>query len=235
MSRSLRSDLALDALEQALHTRPRSDKSSIRATAAPSTRPFAIPSVSPLRASSARSVASATRTTTRSPRPSTVCTRPRSSGAAARGATSTTSSTRRSSGSTGSTTVACSNRSATCHPRSSKRRTINSRVRRWLPDSTQQPSGKTGAVQPTAGRCCDRPRSMSARSAAPGTSPAGTQIARRRRLSSCLRAQTPPTAEFTYDGIRIRGLPARLACREPESLRSAWASRLPSFLGASRP
>ncbi len=64
---------------------------------------------------------------TRSLRPSSVC-------------------SRRSRGSTGSTIVASSNRSATCHLRNSKRRTINNTVRRWLPDSRQQASGDPGAV-----------------------------------------------------------------------------------------
>ncbi len=66
VSSSLRSDLALDALEQALHVRRGANGSCITAIAACSTSPFATPSDSQRRASSARSAASATRTTTRS-------------------------------------------------------------------------------------------------------------------------------------------------------------------------
>jgi putative transposase len=68
VSSSLKSDLALDALEQALHARPdadgvvhHSDASCITAIAERSTRRSATPSASPPRASSARSEASAIR------------------------------------------------------------------------------------------------------------------------------------------------------------------------------
>ena len=65
---SLRSDLALDALEQALYDRDTDAGSCITATAACSTCRFGTPSGWRRRASSPRSAAAATRTTTRSPR-----------------------------------------------------------------------------------------------------------------------------------------------------------------------
>ncbi len=89
VSRSLRSDLALDALEQALTRGRARTSSSTTATAACSICRSATPSASPKPESSARSGAWATRTTTRWPRPSTASSRRRSSGAAALGEIST--------------------------------------------------------------------------------------------------------------------------------------------------
>ena len=86
VSKSLRSDLALDALEQALHARPDLDEiSSITAIVAFSTSRSATRRGWPRPASSLRSAASATRTTTRWPRRSSAFSRPRSSGPTARG------------------------------------------------------------------------------------------------------------------------------------------------------
>ena len=77
VSSSLKSDLALDALEQALHARPDANGVVPIRIADRNTRRFATRSASLPPASSARSEASATPTTTRSPRASTACTRPR--------------------------------------------------------------------------------------------------------------------------------------------------------------
>jgi putative transposase len=63
VSSSLKSDLALDALEQALHARPDAGGASSIAIAAPNTHRFDTPSGSQPRALSARSAASAIRTT----------------------------------------------------------------------------------------------------------------------------------------------------------------------------
>jgi putative transposase len=70
VSSSLRSDLALDALEQALHARPHDERLIHHSDRGVQYLSTAIPSGSPTLASSGRSVASATRTTTRSPRAS---------------------------------------------------------------------------------------------------------------------------------------------------------------------
>ena len=82
-------------------------------------------------------------------------------GVAAHGATATMSSTRPSSGATGSTIVGCSNRSATCHLWNSKRRTIDSRARRWQPECNKFVLGHTPGCQsvpdrkpPQSPLCC---------------------------------------------------------------------------------
>jgi transposase InsO family protein len=77
-SRSARADFVLDALEQALYDRQpvRKTASSITATAACNTSRSNTRGVSPGPASSRRSAASATLTTTRSPRPSTAFIKP---------------------------------------------------------------------------------------------------------------------------------------------------------------
>src|SRR6185437_12205261 len=67
-----------------------------------------------------RSAASATATTTHSPRASSDCSRPNSSAGTDRGATSMTSNSRHSATSTGSTAGGCTPRSETSHPPSSK-------------------------------------------------------------------------------------------------------------------
>jgi putative transposase len=76
-SRSLRTDLALDALEMAIWAR-RGDLEGwcITRTGAANTWPSATPSASPKPAPSPRWVPAATPTTTRWPRPSSGCTRP---------------------------------------------------------------------------------------------------------------------------------------------------------------
>ena len=87
-------------------------------------------------------------TTTPWPRRSSGSSRPRSSGATARGATLKKLSSRPSNGSTGSITDDCSNRSDTFLRLSSKRCTMNDTERRpWRSDSTNGVSGKDGAVQ----------------------------------------------------------------------------------------
>jgi len=89
VSASLRSDLALDALEQALHARPGADglvHHSDRGVQYRTFR-FATPNGWQRQASSHRSEASATRTTTHSPRASSASSRPRSSAAADQGGT----------------------------------------------------------------------------------------------------------------------------------------------------
>ena len=78
VSSSLRSDLALDALEQALHDRAgRRRAGSSQRSRRRSTCRSATPSAWPRPASSRRSAASAIRTTTRSPRRSSASSRPR--------------------------------------------------------------------------------------------------------------------------------------------------------------
>ena len=94
VSSSLKSVLALDALEQALHARPDADGVVHHSDRGTSTRRSATPNVSPPLAS-ARSEASATRTTTRSPNPSWRSTRPNSFVAGDRGRHWRTSNSRR--------------------------------------------------------------------------------------------------------------------------------------------
>ena len=133
VSNSLRTDLALDALEQALWAR-RPD------TADPDQRlvhhndplnlgnicPFATRTGSPKPASNHRSARLATHTTTPSPNPSSACTRQNSSTNALRGRTSTKSSTPPSNTWTGSTTEGFSNPSETSHQQKRRPTTIKS-------------------------------------------------------------------------------------------------------------
>ncbi len=175
VSSLLHTDLALDALEQALHERraPREEPapvetgdSSITATGACSTSRYATPSASHKRAlrpsvgSVGDSPDKGTRglprqavsrgagsTTMRWPSPSSGCTRPNSSPGAARGVTARQSSSPPSNGYTGTTTGACSDPSAMCLRLHSRHTTpINCMSRRWPPDSSKSPSGKPGAV-----------------------------------------------------------------------------------------
>jgi transposase InsO family protein len=78
VSRSMRTDFVLDALEQTLYARQPEREASLITTriAARSTFPSAIPSDWPRPASSRLSAAKATATTMHSLKPSTACTRP---------------------------------------------------------------------------------------------------------------------------------------------------------------
>ena len=116
VSNSLRTDLALDALEQALWARRPDTADPDRrlvhhsdAGGQPNTCPSATPTGSPKPASNHQSDQSATPTTTPSPNPSSASTRQNSSTNALRGRTSTKSSTPPSNTSTGSTTEDSSN------------------------------------------------------------------------------------------------------------------------------
>ena len=118
VSNSLRTDLALDALEQALWARRPDtadpDQRLVHHSDAGSqggfnTCPSATPTASPKPASNPRSDPSETPTTTPSPNPSSASTRPNSSARRDHGATGTRSSTPPSSTSTGSTTEDSSN------------------------------------------------------------------------------------------------------------------------------
>ncbi len=109
------SDLALDALEQALYARPESDRLVHHSDRGVQYVSSATPSVWPRLVSSRLSAASVTRMTTRWPRPSLVCTKPKSSAAAAPGVTSNTWNLRPSNGWTGLTTDGCCSRSAISH------------------------------------------------------------------------------------------------------------------------
>ena len=114
VSASLRTDLALDALEQAIWARRPDTADPHRRLVHDSlnlvnTCPSATPTGSPKPASHRRSDQSATPTTTPSRSPSSVCTRPNSSDRGDHGRTGTKSSTPPSSTSTGSTTADSSN------------------------------------------------------------------------------------------------------------------------------
>ena len=90
----------------------------------------------------------ASSTTTPWPNPSSGCTRRSSSPGAARGVTAKQSSSPPSTGCTGTTTGACSSPSGMylrLHSRHTT--TTHCKGRRWLPDSSQSPSGIPGAVQ----------------------------------------------------------------------------------------
>ena len=156
-SRSLRSDLALDALEQAIWARsPRRSE----ARRARSITPTAACNICHSLHRTARRdgrrelgrVEGRLATTTRSPSRSTGSTRPNSSATAAPGAASTTSSTPPSNGSTGSTTAASSKPTARSRPPSS--RTDYYRYRessgKHGRDSNQTACMKPGAVQASA-------------------------------------------------------------------------------------
>ena len=119
VSTSPHAGFVLDALEQAVHERRpvkgmglvhHSDRGIANICRS------ATPNGWPRRASNPRSAASATAMTTRWPRRSTACSRPKSSTVAAHGAASRPSNTQPSNGSTGSTTAACSSPSGTSRP-----------------------------------------------------------------------------------------------------------------------
>ena len=139
-SRSLRTDLALDALEMAIWQR-RSDLEGLvhHSDRGDSTCRFATPSAWPKRAPSPRSAPVATATTTPSPRRLSACIRPSSSGRAAPGKASTTSSTPHWSGSIGSTTAGCSNPSAASRRPNSMPPT-GARRNHSLPSDSNKPS-----------------------------------------------------------------------------------------------
>jgi hypothetical protein len=154
-STSRRSDLALDALEQALYDRPIAESERLVHHSdrgvqlnSGSTCQSATPSGWPKRASSRRSGARGIRTTTRWPSPSSGSIRRKRSTVVGLGKGSGTSSSRRSSGSRGTTRAACSSRSGTC-PRTSSSRptTAASRLQPAWRHSRNELSGEPGAVQ----------------------------------------------------------------------------------------
>jgi transposase InsO family protein len=117
-SASMRTDLALDALEQAVYDREidaglvhHSDRGSQHLSIRHSERLRK-------RGSRRRSASAATHTTTRSPNRLSACSRRRSSVTPGRGGALRTSNTRRSNGSHGSTRADCSNRLASFPQRS---------------------------------------------------------------------------------------------------------------------
>jgi transposase InsO family protein len=151
VSSSLRSDLALDALEQAISERSGEDGERwfTTRTAAFNTSVSATPSGSRSPGSSLRSAAGATPMTTRSPRRSSASTRRSSSTVTAPGPGSRTSSSPPSSTSGGSTTTGCSSPSASSHRQSTRQRiTFDFRLPRSWRHSTQRVSDKAGVVQP---------------------------------------------------------------------------------------
>ena len=116
VSRTAHAAFVLDALEQALHDRRPVHRGGLvhhSRQRQPIRLRFNTPSAWPRPASSLRSAASATATTTLSPKRSTVSTRPRSSIDADRGVPSRPSSSRHWNGSTGSTIAGCWSPSAT--------------------------------------------------------------------------------------------------------------------------
>ena len=149
VSNSLRSDIALDALEQALYERRFADGEELIHHSDRGVQYVSIRYSERLaEAGTEPSVGSAEiRTTTRSPRRSSGSTRLKSFGSEDLGAASTRSSSQRSSGSTGSITDGCSSRSATCRRRRRKTSTIGNASRPWWPDSQLGVSGIPGPVQ----------------------------------------------------------------------------------------
>ncbi len=123
LSPSLRTDLALDALETGSGLAPTSATPSTGWSTTPTavgTSPFATPSGWPRPAPSPRSARPGTPTTTPWPRRSTRCSGPSWSATASRGEASTTSRSPSPSPSTGSTTAGCTARSASSHPPSTR-------------------------------------------------------------------------------------------------------------------
>src|SRR6202522_1106308 len=115
---------------------------------AANTSPSDTPSAWRRPASSPRWVASATRTTMLSPKPSTASTRPRSSIGVDHGAHARPSSSPRSNGSTGSTIAGCWNPSATSHrPKLRSATTPGWMSQPWPRDSNETASDQPGAVQ----------------------------------------------------------------------------------------
>jgi len=95
-----------------------------------------------------RWAASATAMTTLWPRPSTVSTRPKSSGGSDPGRAHRPWKWQPCAGSTGSTITACSAPSGTSHPQRPKLTTMQpKRPSIWLHDSNETASGKPGALQ----------------------------------------------------------------------------------------
>ena len=158
-SRSLRTDLALHALEQAIwdRTRPGQDLDGL---VHHSDRGRPIPR-HPLHRTPRRSrrhqhrrLEAATRTTTPWPSPSSGSTRPNSSATAAPGEASTTSSSPPSNGSTGSTTGDCSTTSDASHPPSSRTTTTvrtshPTRARHTPPSLRETRGGSHPTSRPT--------------------------------------------------------------------------------------
>src|SRR6202034_4278477 len=113
----------------------------------PNTSPSDTPSAWRRPASSPRWVASATRTTMLSPKPSTASTRPRSSIGVDHGAHARPSSSPRSNGSTGSTIAGCWNPSATSRrPKLRSATTPGWMSHPWPRDSNETASDQPGAV-----------------------------------------------------------------------------------------
>lgn len=133
LSKSLRTDLALDALEMGIWTRQHAghDVTGLTHHSDKGVQYVAVryTHASPRPAPSPRSAPRATATTTPWPRPSTPCSRPSWSETRAPGSPSTTSRSPSLSTSTGSTTDACTARSASSHRRSSR------------PPTSPQPTG----------------------------------------------------------------------------------------------
>ena len=125
VARSMRAELVLDALEQRFGRAPGSKVSYITAIAAASICRSGIPNVWPRQTHNRRWAAWAILTTTRWPRPSSVCSRRKSFIAAVHGGISRPLSTRRWNGSTGSTIAGFSSRSATFRRRNLRPRIIN--------------------------------------------------------------------------------------------------------------
>ena len=112
----------------------------------------------PKPASSPRSAASATATTTPSPKRSTASTRPRSSIGAARGAASRPSSSPPSNGSTGSTIAVCSSRSATSRrPRPRSATTPAGQTSHGRVTQTKRPPANPGRFNTDRKRACECP------------------------------------------------------------------------------
>ena len=205
VSRTAHASFVLDALEQALHERRPVQGSGLvhHSDRESSTSRSATPSASPMRASSPRSAASATATTTPWPRRSTASTRPRSSGAGDPGARWRRLSSPPSTGWIGSTTAACSSPSATSLPPKPKRATINrSRPSPWQRDSTKSASGKPGAVQPSAAR----PLPFGPMTTPPRSSNRlGTATARAGTLPGQPRAGQGRARRWSWPGSREKG------------------------------
>jgi len=146
-SRSLRTDLALDALEMAIWRRQAQLEGLVHhSDRAANICPFATPNAWLRPARSPRWAPAATPMTTRWPRRSSGCTRPSWSAGAAPGRASTRSSTPPWSGSTGSITAGSWSPSAMSRRPSSRPPTGEGRPQTASPDSSNQASGEPGAV-----------------------------------------------------------------------------------------
>ncbi len=148
VTRTPRTDQALDALDQALWARPARDGLVHHSDRGVRPCRFGTANTSPPPASRAPSGAWATATTRLSPNRSPASTRPRSSGEAAPGRVWKPSSGRPSTGSTGSTTVAGADPSDMFPRRSSNRHTTNVKLPKvGQRDSSKRVSDEVGAVQ----------------------------------------------------------------------------------------